>query len=518
MYDVVIIGAGIAGTACARELSRFQLKVLLLEQGTDVAMGATRANSGIVHGGYDPEPGTLKARYNVAGSRMYPQLAAELGFSFKNNGSMIVAFADDERPALQKLLERGIENGVPQLRIIESDELHALEPNLNPDAVAALLVPTGAITNPYGACIAFAENAVQNGVEIALLTRVVDIKKLAAGCDEFCNGFVADAANYALSVEHLDLAIGEVTGAETIEARVVINAAGAHSGQMNDFVSSERFVITPRAGEYELFDLEFGSAFTHTMFQVPTANGKGVLVSPTTGGNLIVGPNAVRREDLDDTETVGADLDRVLSDAHKTWPAMPWGAITNFAGVRSSCLEHPDFILGEPADAPGFFNIGGFDSPGLTAAPAVAREYALTIASRLDAAEKPDWNPYRKAVPHFSRLSAAEQAELVAQDPAWGRVVCRCETVTEAEIVAALRSPVPALTTDAIKWRTRAGMGRCQAGFCLPITAKLVAQERGIPESCVCKSAVGSTFIVGDRGCVSDLPHVVMPGDDGKEA
>lgn len=488
MFDVVIIGAGVAGAACARELSRFDLSVLLLEAKADVASGATRANSGIVHAGFDPTPGTLKARFNIEGSKFYPVLAEELDFPYIRNGSLVVAFDEEERPALEVLLERGQQNGVPGLRILESDELHEMEPNLSENAVAALYAPTGAITNPYLVCLAFAENAVENGVTCKLETPVTGIEKLE------------DDKGWRVQTE-----------AEAYDCRIVIDAAGAHSGQVAAMAGDESFKITPRAGEYVLLDRSYGPTFGCTMFQVPTAAGKGVLVAPTTGGNLIVGPDAVVREDLDDTSTNAEGLDAVVEAARKTWPAFSWrGVITNFAGVRSSCLENSDFILGEPDDMPGFFRIGAFDSPGLTAAPAVAAEYAHIIAERLDAKPNPDFNPTRKATPMFSRASDDERAKLIADDPAWGHIICRCEEVAEAEIVAALHSPVPAATVDAIKWRTRAGMGRCQSGFCMPLVAEIIARETGCDACEVRKSSGDSKVAVGRRGCLDDLPPVVF--------
>jgi len=485
LEDVIIIGAGVAGAACARELSRYQLSVRVIEAGSDVASGATRANSGIVHGGYDPAPGTLKARYNVAGSRLYPQLARELGFSYRGNGSLVVAFSDEERPMLQTLLERGRANGVEGLTIIEAEELHTREPNLSPAAVAALWVPTGAITNPYGVCLAFLENAVENGVIFERETRV--------------EGIAREGEAWTLQ-----------TTSGPRHARIVINAAGIHSGELNDLVSAHEVHLTPRAGEYVLLDTEFGDTFTSTMFQTPTAAGKGVLVTPTTGGNLLIGPDAVQRDRADQTETTPEGLDHVLADAAKTWEHIAWrGIITNFAGLRSSCLDDPDFILGEPDDAPGFFNICAFDSPGLTAAPAVALEYARTIAERLGAAEKPDFDPVRRcAAPSFRKATDDQRRELIARDPRYGRIVCRCECVSEGEIVAAIHSPVPATTTDAIKWRTRAGMGRCQAGFCLPVVAEILARETGRDIADICKSTTAAHLAVGHRGCLTDLPTV----------
>ncbi len=486
MFDVIIIGAGIAGAACARELSRYDISILLLESKSDVAAGATRANSGIVHAGFDPEPGTLKARYNIEGSRLYPKLAEELSFPYIRNGSLVVAFAEEERPALESLLERGKNNGVPELRIIESAELHELEPNLSPKAVAALYAPSGAITNPYLACLALAENAVQNGVECRLDTPVTGIERIG-------DGWCVHA------------------GGEDLDCHIVIDAAGTHSAEVAAMAGDTSYKITPRAGEYVLLDRGYGKTFTSTMFQVPTAAGKGVLVAPTTGGNLIVGPDAVVREDLDDTSTDAAGLDAVVAAAKKTWPDFSWrGVITNFAGVRSSCVEHTDFILGEPEGMDGFFRIVGFDSPGLTAAPAVAVEYASVIAERLDARPNPAFNPKRNVLPMFSRASDDERAALIAKDPAWGHIICRCEEVAEAEIVAAIHSPIPATSIDAIKWRTRAGMGRCQSGFCMPLVAEIIARETGCDACDVRKSSGDSAIAVGRRGCFEDLPPVVF--------
>ncbi len=512
MYDVVIIGAGISGAACARELSRYELSVLLLEAGSDVASGTTRANSGIVHSGYDPVPGTAKARFNVEGSRLYPQLSEELDFPFERNGSLVVAFSEEERPALEKLLERGQENGVEGVRIVEADELHELEPKLSGDAVAALLAPTGGITNPYLACLAFAENAVENGVTCQLDTQVVGIEQREGG-----ESYLVRAVHTPLYGAMPDGGAEPVE--ECFETKIVIDAAGVHSDTIAKLAGDESFHITPRAGEYVLLDRSYGGTFTHTMFQVPTAAGKGVLVSPTTGGNLIVGPDAIRREDPEDTSTASEGLDAVVAAAKKTWPAYTWsGVITNFAGVRASCLEHPDFILGEPEGLSGFFVIGGFDSPGLTAAPAVAVEYAATIANRLGAGENPKFNPRRQGTPMFSRVHDEGRENLIGQDASWGHMICRCEQVTEAEIVAAIHAPVPARTIDAVKWRTRAGMGRCQSGFCLPPVAEIIARELGIDPAHVRKGARSSVIALGHRGCLTDLPVVAFPGEgDGNE-
>lgn len=518
MLDVCIIGAGIAGCACARELAAYDLDVMVVEAGYDVSCGTTRANSGIVHAGYDPQPGTLKARYNVLGSRLYPQLAQELGFSYSQCGSMVVAFSDEERPALEQLLKRGNANGVEGLRIIEDPELHQREPNLSPAAVAALWVPTGGIVDPYGACLAFAENAATNGVAFRFNTYVESVRPLEDGTWELSlSDLLAQDANASgKQPASADRIVGQqLTPTDTMQARIVINAAGLESGRLNNQVSPHRIKITPRAGEYLLLDKAWGGAFTSTIFQVPTKAGKGVLVTPTTGGNILIGPDTIARDTARELQTTGEGLAGVLEHARRTWEHIPaQDAITNFAGLRSSCLEEPDFHLGEALDAPGFYNIAGFDSPGLTSAPAVAQEYAARIADQLHAQKRPDFNPHRPAPLFFSQLTDEERARLAEKDPAWGRLICRCELVTEAQILAALRSPLPATTTDAVKWRTRAGMGRCQAGFCLPLVAELIARETGCEPWQVRKGWPGSELAVGLRGCLTDLPEVSM----GEEA
>lgn len=512
MHDVLIIGAGIAGSACAHFLARYELDVLVIDAEYDIAVGTTRANSGIVHSGYDPEPGTLKAKYNIEGAHMYPELAKQLGFEFRCNGSLIVAFSEEERPAIEKLLARGIENGVEGLRIMESEELHVKEPNLNPEAVAALWAPTGGIVNPYDACLAFAETAARNGVEFRFGVKAEDLM-LQDGIWNVTVSYNGDAAcapgNAAESAESAPEGASDV-----LQARIVINAAGLDSGRLNGCASkAEDLKITPRVGEYLLLDQAHGKAFDSTIFQVPTANGKGVLVSPTVEGNLIIGPNAVVRESPEDTYTTSEGLAQILREASKTWTNIPsWDAITNFAGLRPTCVESPDFHLGEPEDAPGFFNICGFDSPGLTAAPAVGKDFAERIAAKLNATEKAEYIDHREAPRHISKMTDEQLAAAIAEDPAWGTVVCRCERVSEAEIIEALTSPVPAKTADAIKWRTRAGMGRCQSGFCLPITMQLIAREHGIDLADVNKGRDGSFLTFGHRGCFDRLPEVEMGG------
>ena len=340
-YDVVVVGAGVAGCCCARELARYDLDVLVLEAGDDIACGATRANSGIVHGGYDPEPGSAKARYNVAGSKLFPRWADELGFAYIHNESLVVGFGDEDEEALAGLLERGRANGVEGLSIISGDEARALEPALSPEVTCALRVSTGAICDPYEVAFASLENAVENGVSVAFDARVSQLAREGEG----------------FSVTLVD---GKV-----IRARAVVYAAGVHSDELHNQLSAHKLHITPVRGEYNLFDNSLETHFSRTVFQVPTAAGKGVLVSPTIHGNLFVGPSAVAQEDKDALATTAEGLASVVAGARRTWPGVSTrGVITNFTGVRAKGDTH-DFVIGEPDDAPGLFDIACLESPGL---------------------------------------------------------------------------------------------------------------------------------------------------------
>ena len=475
MYDVAVIGAGIAGCTCARELTRYGLSVVVLESGSDIASGTTRANSGIVHAGYDPVPGTLKAHYNILGARLFPHLAEELDFPYLRTGSYVVAFSDEDVDKLTALLERGRENGVSDLEIIDADELHRREPNLSGKAVGALWAPTAAIINPYMTALAFAENAVAAGAEFSLSTTVAGLRRCSDGT------FVLDCTDH------------------DVQARAVVNAAGVDAGDVADMVSTQHIDIITRAGEYCLLDTEFKDSFRSVVFQTPTPQGKGVLVLPTTGGNILIGPDALPR-DTYDTSTTPGGLEHILEVARRSWEDIPvWGIITNFAGLRATNAQTADFVIGQAPDVPGFFNIAAFDSPGLTSAPAVALDIAAQIADLLGASVDPQFNPTRRAIPSFSACDDAKREELIGEDPAWGHIICRCEKVTEAQIVAAIHSPIPATTLDAIKWRTRAGMGRCQSGFCMPEVACILSRELGIGLDEVCKRGPGSPIVVGMR-------------------
>ncbi len=475
-FDVVVVGAGVAGCAAARELARHRFDVAVLEAGNDIACGATRANSGIVHAGYDPEPGTLKARYNVLGSRLYPRWAEELSFPYLNNGSLVIAFSQEEMAHIDALVERAAANKVAGVRAIDADELRNLEPEVSSAAVGALIAPTGGICDPYRVALSCAENAAENGVSFFFNMRAVGIERTDGG--------------FALTCQD-----GSV-----FEARCVVNAAGVHADEINNLVSACKLHITPRRGEYCLYDTDLGSKFSHTMFQAPTAAGKGVLVTPTIHGNLLVGPDAVTIDCKDDLSTDAAGLAGILEAASKTWPDLPRrGMITNFGGVRSTG-DSGDFVIGQPEDAPGFFNIACFDSPGLTSAPAVALEIARDVAGFLEAPLNSDFNPKRQHAPKlFAHMDDDERARAIAHNPRHGQVVCRCCTVTAADIDGAFSGPLPVLCLDAIKWRTGAMMGRCHAGFCQPEIVKMFAQAAHVEPQQQDKRLPGSHVVASNR-------------------
>lgn len=456
-YDVIVIGAGVAGAAVARELYRLDLAVLVLEAGNDIAYGATRANSAIVHAGFDPEPGGLKARFNVEGSRLFPQWARELGFPYKRNGSLVLGFTAEDDALLRELWRRAIRNGVEDVSLLSGEQVRLLEPSVNPDARCALLAESGAICDPYQVALRCAEQAARNGVRFRFNEEVVSIRK----------GY----GRYLVRTSR----------GELYRVCAIVNAAGVFADEMNNMVSARKLRILPRRGDYQLLDTEFGDMFSHTMFQVPSAAGKGVLVTPTVHGNLLIGPSAIEQTSKTDVSTHADGLQLVHRLAHKTWPGLSArGLIANFAGIRASNADGDDFVIGQPDDAPGFFNIACFDSPGLTSAPAVAVRIAGEIADYLGARPREDFDDRMPHSALLAEMDAGERAAAIADDGRWGHIVCRCCQVSEAEIVEALHGPLPVLSLDALKWRTRAMMGRCHGGFCTPEICKIVARETGV--------------------------------------
>ncbi len=459
-YDTVVIGAGVVGCAVARELTRYNLNVAVLEAGSDVAEGASKANSAIVHAGFDAKPGTNKAKFNVLGNRMFEDVCRELKVPFRRNGSLVLAFGAEDEATLADLKARGETNGVPT-EIISQDELRRREPNVSEEATAALWAPTGGICCPYELTFRYAENAAANGADFVFDANVVGVVR-------------EDGAGWKVSCED---------GREFC-ARAVVNCAGIHSDELNNIVSATKYAIKARRGEYLMLDRDEDGTFSATMFQCPSKMGKGILVSPTVDGTVIVGPTAEDIDDKEDKATTYAGLEKVKSGAKRTYPNLPLGkVIAEFSGMRAHETTVGDFILGEAPDAPGFFNAVGVESPGLTSAPAIGVWMAEKVAGSLGASKK---NPslISKDVswwPKTREMKPEELAALVERDPSFGRVVCRCEEVTEGEIRAAIRARVGARTLDGIKRRTRSGMGRCQGGFCTPRLIEILGSELGLP-------------------------------------
>jgi glycerol-3-phosphate dehydrogenase len=457
----------------ARELARRALRVCVLERSCDVAEGATKSNSAIVHAGFDAAPGSLKARFNVQGNALFEPWCRELGVPFQRNTSLVVAFSDADVPKLHELKARGETNGVPGLRIVGRDEVRALEPNLADGAVAALLAPTGGICCPYELTFRLAENAAANGVEFLFNCGVATVAR-------------DDGGGWRVATDD-----GRV-----FRARTVVNAAGLYADVLNNQVSSEKLTITPRRGEYLMIDRTHAGAMRATVFHVPTAQGKGVLVSPTVDGTLIVGPTADVLDDKADTRTTAAGLAKVRQTAEGVWKGFPvQGVIAAFAGLRAHG-DRGDFVLGEPSDAPGFFNAAAIESPGLTAAPALGVWLAERVAERLGAHERRDIVQDAGHWKQFRTMTSAERDEAIRRDPAYGRIICRCETVSEAEVRAAIRCRIGARTLDGVKRRTRAGMGRCQGGFCTPRIVAILCEELGLSAEQVTKFGGRSALFV----------------------
>ena len=470
MYDVIIIGAGVSGCAIARELSRKKGKILVVERAEDVCCGTSKANSAIVHAGYDAKHGTLMAKLNVQGSRMMPGLAKELDFHYENNGSLVVMMSEEDRPALMALYENGLKNGVEQLQILERDALRAMEPNISDNAVAALYAPTGAIVCPFGLTFALAENAAKNGVQFQFDSEVTDVQKIDGGWKV-------------------------VTAKGTLETKAVVNAAGVYADKIHNMVSSETMTITPRRGDYFLLDRATQGFVKNTIFQLPGKYGKGVLVAPTVHGNTIVGPTAIDIEDKDGTATTQAGLDDVRSKSGIAVKNLPLRqTITSFAGLRAHEARH-EFFIGEIA--PGFVDCAAIESPGLSSAPAIGVMVADIVNGILHLEDNPNFDGTRKGILDPKALSPEAHAALIRENPAYGNVICRCETITEGEIVDAIHRTPGARSLDGVKRRTRAGMGRCQGGFCSPRVMEILSRELGIPMDQVTKSGGNSKLIVG---------------------
>ena len=477
VYDVLIVGAGVIGGMLARELSRYQLSVCLLEKENDVAMGASRANSGIVHGGYDPEPDTLKAELNTKGVELLFQAAKELNVPCIRNGSMVCAFSKEEEPHLEELYHRGIINKTPDLKLLSGDEARALEPRLSPAVTKVLHVPNAGIICPYSLTIAAVGNAMDNGVELK--------------------------RNFAVSAMTQNNGVITVTAQDgsQVQGKYVVNCAGGYSDKIAQLAGDDFFTIIPRAGEYMLLDKTEGYDIRHTLFQCPTKEGKGILVSPTVHGNLLTGPTACKVETPDNRDTTPAGLEQVSTFSLKSVPSVNFRqVITSFTGVRAS-EKNGDFILQASEKMPGLIHAGAIDSPGLTCSVSIA-QYLVDLLAKQGVVlqEKENWNGHREDPHAFSKMTDDEKDAYIRENPDFGRIVCRCEEITQGEILLALRHNPKALDIDSVKRRTRSGMGRCQGGFCGPYVMELIAKEQGIPMEEVTKSGGDSRMVLGKAG------------------
>lgn len=484
IYDVAIIGCGIVGASIARELTKYKVNVCLLEKASDVSTGTSKANSGIVHAGYDPKSNSLMAKLNVEGSKIFPKWASELHFDYKNIGSLVVGFSKEDMAHIEKLYKRGIENGVQNMQILSKQELQKEEPNISEEAIGALLAKTAAIISPYQATWAIAENAVQNGAKLFLNTKVHSISE-------------PTETNKNWTIH---------TGKGDFTSHFVINAAGLFADEISKMAGAKPFVIKPRKGEYFLLDSNVGNLAKHTIFQTPDAFGKGVLVSPTVDGNILVGPSADDTLEKADTSTTRKSQDLILEKAEKSIPDIPRRNIINsFSGVRAVAYETEngnvidDFIIEEDEAKKRFVNVAGICSPGLTAAPAIGAYVVNILANAgLKLETNKDFIAVRKGIESFKDASTERQQQLIEENPLYGRIICRCEMITEAEIVNAIHSTIGASDLDGIKRRVRAGMGRCQSGFCSPKITSILSRELNIPLTSVTKNG-GSSYILNSK-------------------
>jgi len=472
MYDVIIIGGGVSGAASARELSRYKVNACVLEKEDDVCCGTSKANSAIVHAGYDAANGSLMAKLNVRGNEMMEELSKELDFPFKRCGSLVICRAEEDMPNLEALYERGVKNGVKDLKIISKEEVLAMEPNVTDEVVAALYAPTAGIVCPFNLNIALAENANVNGVEFKFNTEVFDIKKVE---------------------DHFEIQ----TNNGIYETKYVVNAAGVYADKFHNMVSEKKIHITPRRGDYCLLDKTAGAHVGRTIFALPGKFGKGILVTPTVHGNLLIGPTAIDIEDKEGINTTADGLNNVISKAGENVKNIPMRqVITSFAGLRAHEDNH-EFVIGEVEDCKGFIDCAGIESPGLTSAPAIGVMVADILRELMGLEEKEDFIATRKGILNPEELSKEERKALIKENPAYGNIICRCEMITEGEIIDSIRRPLGARSLDAVKRRTRAGMGRCQSGFCSPRTMEILARELGVDMSEITKTGGDSKIIVG---------------------
>lgn len=494
MIDAAVIGAGVSGAALARELCRWRLRVAVLEKGSDVCAGASKGNSATVHSGHDAAHGTKKAHYNVAGNAMYDPLCGDLCVPFVRNGMIIFAADEADMAEVHRLKQNADLNSVPDVRVLSREELIQLEGHFGEEVIGGLYAPTSGMVCPYSLVIAMCENAAENGAEFHLNTEVRDINRIEGG--------------FRIH-----------TSRGILETKYVFNCAGTHADDINNMVSCNRFTILPRKGEHLILDKKLAPYVKATISQTPRdlpggGHTKGMGLMPSVEGTIILGCDAHDAQDKDEAFTTDVGSGEILAYFERNWRHLPISrvypqfprhmVIGAFAGLR----PHPntdDFILGEAEDAPGFYNIAGIESPGLTAAPAIARELAQQAAEKYGFEINLDFNPIRLRKKPFRDMSMKERRQVIADDPDNGKIVCRCEQVTRAEILAAIHSPIGARTVSAVKMRTRAGMGRCQGGFCGPEVVRILAEELGIPMTEVTLCGEGSEIIPFET-CVQGEP------------
>ncbi|MDY5911845.1 MAG: NAD(P)/FAD-dependent oxidoreductase [Inconstantimicrobium porci] len=473
MYDVAVIGAGVIGASIFRELTRYNVKTVIIEKENDVSMGTSKANSAIVHAGYDPENGTQMAKLNVEGSKMFEKICSELSVPYKKNGSLIIGFDDDDMQEINRLYENGTKNKVAGLKVLNSEEARKLEPNLSEDVKGALLAASGAIVGPFELTIALVENGLDNGGDIKLSAEVSKIEKTEKGFRiSFKNG-------------------------ESVEAEYVINVAGLFADKIHNMIAEPSFEIHPRRGEYYVMDKRQGKLFSHTIFQCPSKKGKGVLVTPTVHGNLLVGPSSEDIDDVENMKTTLSGLDNVRKIAERTTKAINYREeIRNFSGLRAMS-DRDDFIIEEAKDVPNFFDVAGIKSPGLSSAPAIAVHVVKMLQDKgLSHEENKSFNPVRKQT-HFMELSEQEKDELIKKDSSFGRIICRCESITEGEILECIHRTLGATTVDGVKRRCRPGMGRCQGGFCGPRVQEILSRELNRDMTEIVQEKSGSYILTG---------------------
>lgn len=477
MKDIVIIGSGVSGSALARELSKYNLNVLVLEKENDTAFGSSKANSGISHGGYDPLPGTLMAKYNVLGNRMMPQLCEDLFVPFKKTGALILAFDDTDMKMIQTLYDRGIQNGIPieESALLTAEEVWEREPHVSKEIKGAYWCGTSAVLGSFELCVAMLENAIANGVEVYFNTEVINIEKNL-------EGFIIQTNNPEYSL---------------IKTRFVVNAAGAFADTVHNMIAKKSYSIRVRRGEYFLLNKLSGTIVNSVIFPCPNEKGKGVLVARTAHGNLIVGPNAEYVDQKQNVDTTISGLSEVKKLAQRIVPNIPFATnLRNFSGNRAEASTG-DFIVGAVDDVCGFYEIAGIKSPGLTSAPAIAVDMVKMLEEGgLQLIPKDSFNPKRKLI-HLNYLSWEEKAKLIAGNPAYGKIICRCEGVSEGEIIDAIRRPIGGKSLEGIKKRTRVCAGQCQGGFCIPRIISIISKELEIEPELINQDKNGSYIVTG---------------------